>query len=186
MSLTGDEATERRCRALAASVKLPQPFTVPGLLESVAQMTGKRVISAPPPSMGLTVSGCTEHLGDAFRVQHPDGDDTWSLLVTCHEVGHILADHLLPPGPAVRRKHESSTELSHFSEHPWLDYACRSDCSDQNEREAETFAALLVSRITEQINEEQRWVTRKAVTPTQRRVIGRFEDILGGRTRGDG
>lgn len=104
MGLVDDPVLEARCRALVGQVDLPRPFSVTALLQSVANHLGCVINSEQLPSgYGAEVSAAVIRTSEGYLIQHLGGEDDYSLLAICHELGHIMGDHFLVDDAATAR-----------------------------------------------------------------------------------
>jgi hypothetical protein len=130
-----------RCRCLAGTVPLPDPFTPKGFASSLAGMRGRPVELVPVPastSCGLLVSTPT-----ADYIGYPT--DTTALHqrhIMLHEAAHLLCGHAGGLDPSV-----STVLLPHLSPALVRRVLGRSAYTDPQEQEAELLASLLAQRV---------------------------------------
>jgi hypothetical protein len=143
-----DDGVERelwlRCRRIAESLPLPEPFGIPELTESLARLRGKPIelvpLSGPDHSpCGILVStDRADYIGypvntTALHQQH----------IVLHEIGHLLCGHagVSPLGATVAR-----TLTPQLSDELVRRVLGRSAYSDSQEQEAELIASLALQR----------------------------------------
>jgi hypothetical protein len=142
-------STRERCERLLAEIGLPRPFTMESFCHRLGAQRGKPLQLVPTGDTGAVgPSGAWIELADRDVILY---DATTSpfhqQLIVGHELGHMLCDHY--PGSVLEA--EVTALLL-----PNLDPALvrrilnRTDYSSREEREAETFATLLLQRAGEQ------------------------------------
>ncbi|MFB6891348.1 ParH-like protein [Kitasatospora sp. NPDC056327] len=134
----------QRCRRVAESVPLPEPFGLPALTESLARLRGRPIELIPLSGPAHAPCGALVSTDRADYIGYPV--DTTALHqqhIVLHEVGHLLCGHtgdglgpavtdaLLPrlPGELVRR------------------VLGRSGYAERQEQEAELVASLTLQRV---------------------------------------
>lgn len=143
-----DVRARERCVQLLAELELPQPFTIEGFCRQLGRRRGKPIQLMPTGVADHALaSGAWIELADRDLVIY---DSTTSgfhqQLIIAHEVGHMVCDHF--PGSVLD---EELSALLLPSLDPVLvrRILSRTDYSSREEREAETFATLLMQRAGE-------------------------------------
>jgi hypothetical protein len=140
MRLTRRLKTSPGAATAAGSVKLPIPYSLPGLLLTIGGQTGRSIelarVSALPRTTALAavVAGSSSD----FIFVRDDIFGPHREHVICHELGHIVCGHLqeIPVAPVT---------LAGGAARHMLLRSCA--LGDQRESEAEDFAMLLMQRI---------------------------------------
>ncbi|WP_327674420.1 ParH-like protein [Kitasatospora sp. NBC_00458] len=140
-----DHELWRRCRGIAESIPLPEPFGIAELSESLARLRGRPIelipLSGPAPSpCGVLIStDRADYIGyavdtTALHQQH----------IVLHEVGHLLCGHT---GGAGLSTAVSRTLAPALSEELVRRVLGRSVYTDRQEQEAELVASLTLHRV---------------------------------------
>ncbi|MGF1425602.1 ParH-like protein [Kitasatospora sp. LaBMicrA B282] len=135
----------RRCRRIAESLPLPEPFDIPTLTESLAGLRGKPIelvpLSGPEHSpCGILIgTDRADYIGypvntTALHQQH----------IVLHEIGHLLCGHagISPLGATAVR-----TLTPRLSDELVRRVLGRSAYSESQEQEAELIASLALQRV---------------------------------------
>jgi len=180
MGLLDDSAREEHYQALVDAVDIPRPFSLTGFVAAVARQHGCDIDLKPlSPALGPEVSGSVKRTATGFVIALPVAAESWWLHVpTCHELAHVLCNHLDDRDLTISRIQDTARAHSPIirgAEQFWGPMF-RCDLSKDIEREAEFVASLLVGRI-------ERLAGRGAVTPSVPTgdIVGRFARVLGGR-----
>lgn len=156
----------RKCRELVENLPLPRPFSVPALVEMLAEHTNREIhIRTLPP--GLTINAC----GAWLQLADQDVifvEDTTSRFhrehIVLHEIGHMICDHRSGTADIVRDFGRLLPDLS-----PTLvrRLMTRTSYTTDEEQEAELVASLI------RITAETQW------PGTSSGVLGQLEAALG-------
>jgi hypothetical protein len=87
----------RQCSAAVAELELPQDFSIPALVESVARHYGITIELQPQEVTDPEISGMSVRFADgSYGLAYPVVQEApwWSLMCVGHELGHISRGHL--------------------------------------------------------------------------------------------
>lgn len=144
-----ESRARERCSQLLADIGLPQPFTMEAFCQRLGVQRGKPLQLLPIGDTGnVGPSGVWVEMADRDVVLY---DATTSpfhqQLIVAHEVGHMTCDHY--PG-SVLDEEVAALLLPNLDPALVRRILSRTDYSSREEREAETFATLLLQRAGEQ------------------------------------
>ncbi len=141
-----DDLVRSRCAAVLAQLALPRPWDLAAVVELVARSRGRRIVIERAPLSILRAMGGGEHPSGMTCVQ-PEYDlvlilDTANgprtLVITLHELAHLLLGHLANPGVPVDRDASAAATPAERTHQ-----LARSEWDAPREREAELLATLL-------------------------------------------
>ncbi|WP_395297936.1 ParH-like protein [Kitasatospora hibisci] len=134
----------QRCRGVAESIPLPEPFGIPALAEELALRRGRPIelmpLSGPAPALcGVLIStDRADYIGypvatTALHQQH----------IVLHEIGHLLCGHTGDSGTGGPPSHALKARLP---EELLRRVLGRSGYTERQEQEAELVASLALHR----------------------------------------
>ncbi|MEU0511404.1 MULTISPECIES: hypothetical protein [Amycolatopsis] len=131
----------RRCQALVADLPLPQPFSVPALVDALAARRGRPIhVRTLPPGSGGSACGAWIRLAtaDVIYVEEKTSRVHRDHIVL-HEIGHLLCDHSGAGGGA----HPLARVLPDLSPDLIERLLTRTGYTTEEEQEAELVASLI-------------------------------------------
>ncbi|HKT04649.1 MAG TPA: hypothetical protein VJT31_34465 [Rugosimonospora sp.] len=156
------DGCDRRVRKLVGSLPLPVPFTIEGLVNAVAERTGRRIVlhplyDLPPEISGVSLPKTGDENETSYVICYDATVPAWSQqLIILHELGHHLLGH----------SHHGDSRGSGVR----LGLA-RTSFDDPLEVDAEWFATLMANRIERQQRVETSptlRVIRRGIEPRHR------------------
>ncbi|MER5635458.1 ParH-like protein [Kitasatospora sp. NPDC002227] len=140
----GRGAQWRRCRRLAESIELPEPFDPAALTELLTGRLGRPVEFLPLPAGAFGPCGVLVSTERAEYIGYPaDATPLHQRHIVLHEVGHLLCGHR---GTATLNAATERTLLPHLSGELVRRVLGRDGYTEPQEREAELFATLVAAR----------------------------------------
>lgn len=159
----------KRCRRLVRDLSLPQPFSVPALVESMAARRGRPIQVLALPSR-LTINACGVWVSTASSDVIFVEDKTTPLHhdhIVLHEIGHMLCDHRGTGGTADGRAAGLARFLPDLAPELVERLLMRTGYTTEEEQDAELVASLIRTR------------ARSATTAARPGVLGELEAALG-------
>ncbi|MFB7666320.1 ParH-like protein [Kitasatospora sp. NPDC056138] len=149
--MTGAERRRlwRRCRRLVRTLRLPEPFDLPGLAGVLTERLGRPVELLPLPAGSLGTCGMLVSTDRAEYIGYPTGTTALHQRhIVLHEVGHLLCGHHNTGGaPGLAGSAALGTLAPHLSAELVHRLLGRDVYSDTQEQEAELFATLAMHRV---------------------------------------
>ena len=164
-------SSERRCRNLVHQLDMPTPFRIEGLVANVAARRGRPIHMQ---ATDLKAAPC------GLWVAHRDADYIYyeaqttprhQAHIVAHELGHMELDH---DGQPVFAEELASLIAPHLDPALIRRVLGRGSYSQEAEREAETFASLVMERA-------ERHSGAEVDDPGVAAVVGRLACALEGR-----
>ncbi|MFI6849967.1 ParH-like protein [Kitasatospora sp. NBC_00085] len=134
----------QRCRGVAESIPLPEPFGIPELTEALALLRGRPIELMPLSGPEHSPCGVLISTDRADYIGYPA--DTTALHqqhIVLHEIGHLLCGHTGGSGPSTAVPAALTTQLSEELVRRVLG---RSGYTERQEQEAELVASLALQR----------------------------------------
>ncbi|MEN4464219.1 hypothetical protein ABFV47_24935 [Mycolicibacterium fortuitum] len=144
---------------LARTLPIPSPWDRDVFVQAVAEMRGRPIRLVPVDTAFLADSPCGLWVArdDEDVIVHERGTSDYHIdQIVCHEIGHMLLGHR---SGSPRESRDDTIESAWRHLLPYIDPETvhavlgRKDYGDDQEREAETFASLLMIATEEQAHE---------------------------------
>lgn len=117
--LLEDPAAEHRCRQIVNDLTLPEPFTLPALVDIVADRVHRPIQLRSVTDIAPGVSAVVINMPHAYVVSYLHQSDPWrALTLVAHELGHILCGHplqldLFQQAPGREQHHVKQVTAAH-------------------------------------------------------------------------
>jgi hypothetical protein len=160
-----DQRFRSRCLSLIGSLPIPEPFTLERFREGLERHRGRRLMLVPTPT-ATNCSGVwvgTEEADYIFYARDTTLLHQWHIVA--HETGHMVLGH---QGAPIRDDEFARMLFPHLSPDLVRSALARAGYSDPEEREAETFASLLLDRVSAP-------VPAPGLAPGQAQLLSRIE-----------
>lgn len=147
-------ASNAEMLALARSLPVPTPWNRDRFIDNLAAMRGRPITLLPTETSVLADSPCGLWLAcdDEDLILHETGTSDYHIdQIVCHEIGHMLLGHgQNAAGAADQSKEWKACQQSLPDISPDVVRAIlgRAQYSNTQEREAETFAIIMMRQIT--------------------------------------
>ncbi|SRR5216683_1474488 len=176
VSRVPDRELRRRCAEKIRMLRVPRPFDLAKFRTELERVRRRAVELVPTTTRPNAPCGLWISMAGADYIFYDDGTEPLHQLhIICHEAGHMLFGHHGSPWNGGEITRLLMPSLDPALVHSMLG---RTAYTDAEEREAETFASMILERIIPPPR------PRPPMAPEAAEVLDRVESVFGGSRHG--